>query len=82
MESRGGHETGLARISSHDEAVSARKKNLPDNFAAWTPECSERASKAPAGWTSSGLRAHTRRSSFVQCATKLVTLARKTSQLP
>ena len=38
------------------------KKKLPDNFAAWTPESSYSASIAPAGWTSSGLRApHKRR---------------------
>ena len=28
-----------------------KKKKLPDNFAAWTSECSYRASIAPAGWT-------------------------------
>ena len=33
-----------------------RKKNYPFN-AAWTSECSWRATVAPAGWTSSGLRA-------------------------
>ena len=30
----------LTEVSSHDEASSALKKKLPDNFAAWTPECS------------------------------------------
>ena len=33
------------------------KKKLPNNFVAQTSECSWRATVAPAGWTSSGLRA-------------------------
>ena len=38
-----------------------QKKNCPI-VAAWTPECSWRSAIAPAGWTSSGLRAlHKRR---------------------
>ena len=36
--------------------LSRQKKNYPFN-AAWTSECSWRATVAPAGWTSSGLRA-------------------------
>ena len=36
--------------------LSKKKKNYPFN-AAWTSECSWRATVAPAGWTSSGLRA-------------------------
>ena len=36
--------------------LSKQKKNYPFN-AAWTSECSWRATVAPAGWTSSGLRA-------------------------
>ena len=36
--------------------LSKQKKNYPFN-AVWTSECSWRAAVAPAGWTSSGLRA-------------------------
>ena len=46
----------MMRQAQHQE------KKLPVNLAAWTPECSWRASIAPASWTSSGLRApHKRR---------------------
>ena len=35
-----GMEWNLTEVSGHDEAISALKKKLPVNFAAWTPECS------------------------------------------
>ena len=69
----------LTEVSSRDEAGSARKRKLPDNFAAWTPECSQRASIAPAGWTSSGLREpHCRKEKFLthhSCAGSHVNLS-------
>ena len=52
-----GNGNGISRRSrSHDRAPRHQKK-LPIHFAVWTSECSWRASIAPAGWTSPGLRA-------------------------
>ena len=46
----------LMEVSRLRSGRLSRQKNYPFN-AAWTSECSWRATVAPAGWTSSGLRA-------------------------
>ena len=53
-----GNGNGISwRSLSHNQAFIPKKKKLPNHFAVRTSECSWRATVAPAGWTSSGLRA-------------------------
>ena len=53
-----GNGNGISwRSLSHNQAFILKKNKLPNHFAVRTSECSWRATVAPAGWTSSGLRA-------------------------
>ena len=47
----------LMEVSQSQSGVHTKKNKLPNHFAVRTSECSWRATVAPAGWASSGLRA-------------------------
>ena len=52
-----GNGNGFSRRSQGYDQADWVKKKLPNNFVTQTSECSQWATIAPAGWTSSGLRA-------------------------